>query len=58
MKAVVLNTMFCILGRVDHHVLLCCVENMGHAKALEVGNVAYSLTITNDDSWAHLKYSI
>jgi len=54
MKAIVLNTMICILGRVHHHVLLCCVENVGHAKALEVGDVTHGLAITNDDSRTHL----
>jgi len=54
MKAIVLNTMICILGRVHHHVLLRCVENMGYTKTLEVGDVAHSLTITNDDSRTHL----
>jgi len=54
MKAVVLNPMVCILGWVDHHVLLGSVQHVGHAKALEVGDVTHCLSIPNDDARMHL----
>ena len=32
MKAKILDAMVCILCRVDHHVLLSCVEHVGHTQ--------------------------
>ena len=58
MKAVVLNPMVCILGWVDHHVLLGGVQHVGHPKALEVGDVAHCLSIPNDDARMHLHTNI
>ena len=58
MKAVVLNPMVCILGWVDHHVLLGSVQHVGHAKALEVGDVTHCLSIPNDDARMHLNSNI
>ena len=55
MKAVVLDTVVCILGRVDHHMLLGGVQHVSHANALEVRNVANCLPISNDDSRIHLR---
>ena len=55
MKAKILNTMVCILCRVDHHMLLCCVQHVGHTKALEVGDVTHCLTVTNDNSRINLE---
>ena len=55
MKAKILNAMVCILCRVDHHMLLCCVQHVGHTKALEVGDVTHCLTITNDNSRINLE---
>ena len=54
MKAEVLNTMVGILGGVDHHVLLCSVQYVGHANALEVGDVTNCFPIPNDDSRVYL----
>jgi len=54
MKALILDTMVCIFCRVYHHMLLCCVQHVGHTKALQVGDVAHRLTIPNDYSGIYL----
>ena len=58
MKAVVLNTMSCILGLANHHVLLRCVQHVGHTLALQVGDVTDCLAITNHDTSAHLEVMV
>merc|ERR1712117_118653 len=54
MKAKILDAMVCILCRVDHHVLLGCVQHVGHTQALEVGDVTHCLTVPNDNSRTNL----
>ena len=58
MKALILDTMVCIFCRVHHHMLLCCVQHVGHTKALQVGDVAHRLTIPNDYSGIYLENNI
>jgi len=54
METIILNTMACVLGRIDPNMVLSSVQHMGHTKALEVGNVTHRLSIPNDDAWKHL----
>jgi len=54
MKAIILDTMLSILGLVHHHMLLCCVEYVGHTMALEIRDVTHSLTIANYYTMIHL----
>ena len=58
MKALILDTMVCIFCRVYHHMLLCCVQHVGHTKALQVGDVAHCLTIPYDYSGIYLENMI
>ena len=54
MKAIVLNTITRILGRVNLHMALCCVQYVGHSYALQVVHVANGVAIPQDDPIVHL----
>ena len=54
METIILDTMTCILGRIDPNMVLSSVQHMGHTKALEVGNVTHCFSIPNYYARKHL----
>ena len=49
MKAVVLDVIGRVLGRVDHHVLRRRVQHVAHPNVFQVGDVADRLPVADDD---------